>query len=555
MSVVQISRIQQRRGKKNTEFGFPQLASGELGWAIDTQELYIGNGAVSEGAPYVGNSKIITEHDDILEFLSLYQYKKTNPTIETGIDCSDPVDRSLQDRLDDIVSVRAFGAVGDGITDDTVSLQRAIDQLFLNDATKNNPSSRVVLYMEPGEYIISNELRVPPFAHIVGAGIDSTIIHQTGNYAIFRTVDSNSTPGYYTLFGSQEYANTRPRYILISGLTLETDTATTILRLDNTDSTSVDRVRFVGTYQNVVDYPNQAPTPSISQSAVEIRGTSDVFCSNNVLFSFCIFDRTGYGIYSEMDQNNISFDKCVFYGLYDAINIGGGVEGAVNTKITDCYFNFIVRYGIWIKLGYGNTSTNNKFMLVGNDNEGYANATYPIIRFDTDHNQSIGDYFERNRKSKDQINFNSLPFIPTIESSGLIYDNDNFHKDIIHTSSFPVTLLRFPLFNSGKYVIDYVVNKKTNGSAIRSGTMTLSVFLDVDTGNHGPGYTNLSTSSLIDNFEYTGDPSVENIIFSVSLYNYKNVSGITTPDTLVINLYNSDNGTGTMNYTYRMLSQ
>ena len=47
MAVVQISRIQIRRGRKNTGSGIPQLASGELGWAVDSQELYIGNGAVS----------------------------------------------------------------------------------------------------------------------------------------------------------------------------------------------------------------------------------------------------------------------------------------------------------------------------------------------------------------------------------------------------------------------------------------------------------------------------------------------------------------------------
>ena len=60
MAVVQISRIQNRRGKKFSQTGFPQLASGELGWAIDTQELYIGNGSVSEGAPAVVNTKLIT---------------------------------------------------------------------------------------------------------------------------------------------------------------------------------------------------------------------------------------------------------------------------------------------------------------------------------------------------------------------------------------------------------------------------------------------------------------------------------------------------------------
>ena len=42
MAVVQISRIQMRRGQKNAGSGLPQLASGEIGWAVDTQEMYIG---------------------------------------------------------------------------------------------------------------------------------------------------------------------------------------------------------------------------------------------------------------------------------------------------------------------------------------------------------------------------------------------------------------------------------------------------------------------------------------------------------------------------------
>ncbi len=61
MAVVQISKIQIRRGKKNIS-GMPQLASGELAWAVDSQELYIGNGSVGEGAPAVGNTKILTEN-------------------------------------------------------------------------------------------------------------------------------------------------------------------------------------------------------------------------------------------------------------------------------------------------------------------------------------------------------------------------------------------------------------------------------------------------------------------------------------------------------------
>jgi hypothetical protein len=55
--VVQISRIQIRRGIATD---LPQLAAGELGWAIDEQKLYIGNGTVADGAPAVGNTEVLT---------------------------------------------------------------------------------------------------------------------------------------------------------------------------------------------------------------------------------------------------------------------------------------------------------------------------------------------------------------------------------------------------------------------------------------------------------------------------------------------------------------
>ena len=63
MPIFQISKIQIRRGKKNSETSIPNLASGELAWAIDSQELFIGNGSLAEGAPSIGNTRILTEQD------------------------------------------------------------------------------------------------------------------------------------------------------------------------------------------------------------------------------------------------------------------------------------------------------------------------------------------------------------------------------------------------------------------------------------------------------------------------------------------------------------
>jgi hypothetical protein len=60
MAVIQISKIQLRRGQ-TADQGMPQLASGEMGWSVDEQRLFIGNGSVAEGSPAVGNTQILTE--------------------------------------------------------------------------------------------------------------------------------------------------------------------------------------------------------------------------------------------------------------------------------------------------------------------------------------------------------------------------------------------------------------------------------------------------------------------------------------------------------------
>ena len=106
MAIVQISRIQVRRGQNNVGSGIPQLAGGEFGWAVDTRELYIGNGSVSEGSPAVGNSKILTEHDNLFSFADQYTFQKNVATMQTGTTSMLPVARTLQERLDEKVIVR-----------------------------------------------------------------------------------------------------------------------------------------------------------------------------------------------------------------------------------------------------------------------------------------------------------------------------------------------------------------------------------------------------------------------------------------------------------------
>ena len=198
MAVVQISRIQIRRGKINSGTGMPQLSSGEMAWAIDSQELYIGNGAVSEGSPGVGNTKILTINDltsqgNILNVLQ-HIYKANDTTMTTGIDANNPVARLMQDKLDDTVNLLDFVTDADILSDDyTAPLQRAIDQLFLNTNTKASANtlygkqSRVTLVLPAGVFKTSNTLYIPSFATIVGAGLDKTFIEYNPTFTITGT--------------------------------------------------------------------------------------------------------------------------------------------------------------------------------------------------------------------------------------------------------------------------------------------------------------------------------------------------------------------------------
>ena len=173
MAVVQISKIQLRRGNKLVT-GLPQLASGELAWAIDTQELYIGNGAVSEGAPLVGNTKILTEHDNILDLLDQYKYKPSDTTILTGLN-GNVTERTVQQRLDEgKVNAASFGISGlNSAVDQTALIQNAINSVYITVTASN----RVAIEFDPGTYRITGTLYIPSYVRLIGSGKNHTVFN------------------------------------------------------------------------------------------------------------------------------------------------------------------------------------------------------------------------------------------------------------------------------------------------------------------------------------------------------------------------------------------
>jgi hypothetical protein len=527
MAVVQISRIQIRRGRKNTGTGFPQLASGELGWAIDTQELYIGNGSVSEGSPYVGNTKLLSEHDDLFELADDYIYKE-GTFVQTGDTANAPVQRTLQQRLDDIVSIRSFGANGDG-TDQTVAVQRAIDQLFLN-SNKGNARSRVVLYIEPGSYTISSTLYIPPYANIVGAGPGKTVFNFTGSGPALKTVNGDSTIGSYS-YGSSTTVSNQTQKVRIEGITLSTGAIDTAMLLESCKDSIFKDLVLTGNFENgdIVD--------SAENIAIEITigGTNGEAVSNDNYFENVTISDFSYGVVSEYDITGNIWTGCRFYHLGHGIRFGentnlgvsGQFIGPSNNNVINCVFDDIEQHGFSVANGETNISSNNRYLSVGNDGGAdNSNPRYSVIRFDTVGNESTNDYFSRtSAQSYDQTAFGlNLPYVPEVEGNAIISSSYTNNVSLSEASFDPVLIYRLPADGVKAFEIDYLYVSNVK-DAMRQGKIEIVA---------NPVTNKIQ---LVDDTTYNGNSTwLESLEFSVQ-FSDRNIDG--TLDTIEVYVLNS----------------
>ncbi len=542
MAVVQISKIQHRRGRKNSGTSLPQLSSGEIGWAIDTQELFIGNGSVAEGAPYVGNTKIITEHDNILDLALQYQYKRNDATIQTGPSSSQPIQRTVQERLDDVVSVRAFGAVGNGTTDDTLAIQRAIDQLYLNDATKGSVASRVKLVFESGVYKITQPLRIPPYTNLLGAGKDKTVIRQTGAFTVAYTVGSDSTPGVYTTTSTMTSLN-QPQYIELTGMTLENTVANKPgLELIAAKNSTFKNIKIKGVWSY--------PSGTLNAESVGLRlsaKSSLVSCTDNLFDDFEIVN-FAYGIDSTFDIESNKFINGIFYELRKGVRFGHNVDGVTSgrefgprkNKILKSKFNRITEIGFEIIEGSKNASEGNAYSEVGNDGGTEETAAYEVIKFAEGGNVSSGDYFDRSIELTSNPAFlNLVPYIPEVK--GIVKSEHKYNKEIyINANAIGSPFIKLPATTSVSHKI-YYFYKSLAMQVTRQGT----IYINVDREN--------DVVHLTDDCSSIGNSvNIEKLSFSATL----EMSGTFIDDPTVFvrytNTASSENGY--INYWYETVS-
>jgi hypothetical protein len=119
-----------------------------------------------------------------------------------------------------VANVKAFGALGDGTTDDSVAIQAAIDSALTTRVVQDfgvaavaGPSSPVLVFIPAGTYIVKN-LLLRSNVHIVGAGAGATTlklkshtqdVFATGPGNVFGTTLNHD--GNYTdpVFGTQTW--------------------------------------------------------------------------------------------------------------------------------------------------------------------------------------------------------------------------------------------------------------------------------------------------------------------------------------------------------------
>lgn len=398
MAVIQISKMQVRRGQ-TAQTGFPQLSSGELGWSIDTQQLYIGNGSVAEGAPAVGNTQIITENN----VSNLFLYSRLGYTYGATLDyvtntlvptVANTVARTPQDKFDDFVNLKDFGDITT-VTDHTLLIQNAIN--YAATIAEGKP-----IYFPEQQYTVTATIYIPALTEIRGAGAQKTVITNIGTFTTFQTVGidgSTFEDGVAISTGGN-----RPKNIRINGITVVNSStgAGPLLQLDCASDAIVEQCEFIGDISTTatsslvmgIDMRDVAGYPANTLDNLKLRDNKFIALST--------------AINSDYDPANIVIAENKFYNLDQGVIFGMdpvGTTGAQHVQITNNTFEHINKQAIYsgsTSTSFINdiNSTDNWFYDVGCNQKGDSTSTQltEIISFGSFGNYSTGDTFDRLEK-------------------------------------------------------------------------------------------------------------------------------------------------------------
>jgi hypothetical protein len=220
--------------------------------------------------------------------------------------------RNLDDRFADVINVKDFGAVGDGVADDRTALTNAI-------------ATGKPVYLPPGtykiEYNVTNCFTLPA----------NTIIYGDGNEATkLLFVASGAAIPYSELF------KTAGENITIKDITIETTEVLT---------QQIVAIRCVNSF--------------VTLKNVKVNGnvTDNGVATNSIVYAFAV-SNSG-------TQNDIKFDGCQFCNLA-FVFLKTNASTAINKRLSFLNCDFYQNYGEDISLNSPNGEIS-EFFVIGNN--------------------------------------------------------------------------------------------------------------------------------------------------------------------------------------------
>ena len=221
----------------------------------------------------------------------------------------------------DVLNVLDFGAIGDGITDDTAAIQAAINSGIANDKA---------VFIPAGTYILAGVLTGGANLHLFGEGVGLTILQKK----------TSSTGHILDILG------TTPKYnIDINNITF--------------DCNLVDAGIYCEYINNAIFSNCEIKnTPFWGLVVGKNISTSSTIVNNNVTIQNCVFDNNTqtYEHVLVFNSENVLVDNCYFKTAANGIGVGL-YQWTTNVTVSNCYFTDLNK-----AVYYSVTCNNTKFI-------------------------------------------------------------------------------------------------------------------------------------------------------------------------------------------------
>jgi len=482
MAITQISRITHRKGLREN---LPQLANGELGWAVDERRLFIGNDPVFapefythfSGSTPLNVTEILTEHSDLLGISSSYQYRGDAAGYAHQTHA-----RPLIAKLDERVSVKDYGATGNGIDDDTIAIQNALMDLYTR---QPNPQVRRVLFFPAGRYRITGLLIIPAFAVLVGEGKNQSIIEYHGPvdepYCV-RTADSKGQVS--NDIGTN--GALLPQHIVVANMRLSTTRANSVMLAEAVDGLVMFNVSLAGNGRPLVG--SQAAGTGLHVTGIPGSLAATGWSKNVYLNNVTIED---IDLAAKIDGNSENITASA--GLISNVRYGLDVSSSTNVKISVSKFNDITYSALKVRNdAYGVTSSFNTYTDVATSNSD------GVIEFLSDDNISIGDMFWPSASASKNVRIGRTTSIAFNSAQSI--QQGSYQRETGRTVDLTPLAVDQPLFSVSYldyrvFRLDYTVQR--GDYAYRHGSLTVSARSDLQVPHWSEDYTENVNSGVV----------------------------------------------------------